>query len=774
MPKIRFLAYFLAFLAFFCIWNACQGGASASDGDLPDKISYNFHVRPILSDKCFVCHGPDKNQLKAGLRLDLAESAYAPLKETQGAFAIVPGHPEKSELMKRIVSQDPDYQMPTPESHLELLSSREVQILEKWISQGAVYEQHWAFLQPQKTDLPRIQDKRWATNEIDYFCAAKMAEKGLKPNPEASKAHLLKRISIDLSGLPPSLADMESFMADPSENAYEKAVDHLLSTPQYGEKMALYWLDIARYSDSYGYQDDNIRSQWPYRDWLIHAFNQNMPYDQFLTWQLAGDLLPNANKEQILATAFLRNHKYTEEGGVIPEEYRVEYALDKVKTYTKGLLALTVECAQCHDHKYDPISQKDYYQLFGFFNTSKEAGFEGDVSTSKPAKKPVLSLSDAEVKSVLGFINKKDTNTLMVSVMGELDTPRLTYILNRGAYDKHGDVVKPAALESVLFYDTLKYPRNRLGLAQWTVTKGNPLTARVFVNQMWQEFFGAGLVKTTGDFGMQGNLPTHPELLDWLAVDFMEHNWDIKYLIKKIMMSATYRQSAEITEQHLALDPENLYLARASRLRLKAEFIRDMVLETSQLLVKEIGGPSVKPYQPKGLWEGSTSGRGVLKTYEQDKDSALYRRGMYTFIKLTLPPPSMILFDASNRDQCEVKRSRTNTPLQAFIMMNDPTVLEASRVFAQRLQAETGKLEDKIATAFKRIICRDASAKEIEILQAYHAEQLALFQKKQLDALKTLRVGDSPVNRNLNLDESAALMKVVNTIYNMEEAITRT
>lgn len=773
MSKIRFLAYFLAFLAAFGLWNACQGPVPAAPGDLPDKISYNFHVRPILSDKCFVCHGPDKNQLKAGLRLDLAETAYAPLKETKGAFAIVPGQPENSELMKRIVSQDPDYQMPTPESHLELLTEREVAILEKWIAQGAVYEQHWAFLPPRKSDLPAIADKSWANNEIDYFCRSKMAEKGLKPNPEASKAHLLKRISIDLTGLPPNEPEMESYMADPSQDAYEKAVDRLLATPQYGEKMALYWLDIARYSDSYGYQDDNIRSQWPYRDWLIHAFNQNMPYDQFLTWQLAGDLLPNANKEQILATAFLRNHKYTEEGGVIPEEYRVEYALDKVKTYTKGLLALTVECAQCHDHKYNPISQKDYYQLFGFFNTSKEAGFEGDVSTSKPAKKPILTLSDAEVKSVLNFINKKDTNTVMVSVMGELDTPRLTYILNRGAYDKHGEVVKPAALESVLFYDTLQYPRNRLGLAQWTVTKNNPLTARVFVNHMWQEFFGAGLVKTTGDFGMQGNLPTHPELLDWLAVDFMEHNWDVKHLIKKILMSATYRQSAEIKEQHLALDPENIYLARASRLRYKAEFIRDMVLETSQLLVKEIGGPSVKPYQPKGLWEGSTSGRGVLKTYEQDKDSALYRRGMYTFIKLTLPPPSMILFDASNRDQCEVKRSRTNTPLQAFIMMNDPTVLEASRVFAQRLQAENGKLEDKIATAFKRIICREASAKEIEILQAYHAEQLELFQKKQLDALKTLRVGDSPINRNLNLDESAALMKVVNTIYNMEEAITR-
>jgi hypothetical protein len=773
MSKIRFLAYFLAFLAAFSLWNAFRGSGSASPGDLPDKISYNFHVRPILSDKCFVCHGPDKNQLKAGLRLDLPEGAYAPLKETKGAFAIVPGQPENSELMKRIVSQEPDYQMPTPESHLESLTEREVKILENWIAQGAVYEQHWAFLPPRKADLPAISEKSWANNEIDYFCGAKMAEKGLQANPEASKAHLLKRISIDLTGLPPSEDDMGAFMADQSENAYEMAVDRLLSTPQYGEKMALFWLDIARYSDSYGYQDDNIRSQWPYRDWLIYAFNQNMPYDQFLTWQLAGDLLPNANKEQILATAFLRNHKYTEEGGVIPEEYRVEYALDKVKTYTKGLLALTVECAQCHDHKYDPISQKDYYQLFGFFNTSKEAGFEGDVSTSKPAKKPILTLSDAEVKSVLNFINKKDTSAVMVSVMGELDTPRITYILNRGAYDKHGEVVKPAALESVLFYDTLHYPRNRLGLAQWTVTKNNPLTARVFVNHLWQEFFGSGLVKTTGDFGMQGNLPTHPELLDWLAVDFMEHNWDIKYLVKKILRSATYRQSAEITEQHLALDPENLYLARASRLRYKAEFIRDMVLETSQLLVKEIGGPSVKPYQPKGLWEGSTSGRGVLKTYEQDRDSALYRRGMYTFIKLTLPPPSMILFDASNRDQCEVKRSRTNTPLQAFIMMNDPTVLEASRVFAQRLHAENGPIEAKIATAFRRIICREASEIEIGILNEYYVEQLGLFQKKQLDALKTLRVGDSPVNPNLNLDESAALMKVVNTIYNMEEAITR-
>ncbi len=773
MSKISFFALFFTLLITACLWNSCSNSRHGNSADLPDKISYNFHVRPILSDKCFACHGPDKNQLKAGLRLDQAESAYAPLKETKGAFAIVPGNPSASELLKRVTSQVPDYQMPTPESHLDRLSEKEIKILEKWIEQGAIYEKHWSLLSPKKSEFPQVSDKKWPKNELDYFTLAKMAEKGLEHNETAGKAHLLKRVSMDLTGLLPGEAEMDNFLADKDEQAYEKAVDRLLEIPQYGEKMALYWLDIARFSDSYGYQDDNIRSQWPYRDWVIHAFNSNMPYDQFVTWQLAGDMLPNASKEQILATAFLRNHKYTEEGGVIPEEYRVEYALDKVKTYTKGMLALTVECAQCHDHKYDPISQKDYYQLFGFFNTSKEVGFEGDVSASKPAKKPVLTLTDIEVKSVLSFINKPDTSAVMVSVMGELDTPRTTYILNRGAYDNHGVMVKPAAPVAVLPYDTLQFPRNRLGLAKWTVTKENPLTARVFVNQMWQEIFGTGLVKTAGDFGMQGNLPTHPELLDWLAVDFMEHNWDIKYLVKKILMSATYRQSSEIKEAHLVIDPDNLYLARSPRLRFKAEFIRDMVLATSQLLVKEIGGPSVKPYQPQGLWEGATSGRGVLKTYEQDKDNALYRRGMYTFIKLTLPPPSMVVFDASNRDQCEVKRSRTNTPLQAFIMMNDPTVLEASRVFAQHLLTQNTPSEVQITHAFRSIICRNASPKEMEILSKYYAEQLQLFKAKKLDALKTLTVGDSPINKSLDLDESAALMKVVNTIYNMEEAITK-
>ncbi|MBK8424867.1 MAG: PSD1 domain-containing protein [Lewinellaceae bacterium] len=766
-----FILSFITFAGVLTCWYACH--STAGGGEIPNAVSYNFHIRPILSDKCFKCHGPDKNQLKAGLRLDIAESAYAPLQETKGAFAIVPGQPEASELMKRITSKDPDYQMPTPESHLGTLTDREIRMLEKWIAQGAVYEKHWALLPPVKTGLPQVSDQNWVRNEIDYFTLAKMTGQNLSPNPEAGAEHLLKRAAMDLTGLLPTEAEMDTFLSDNAADAYEKAVDRLLATPQYGEKMALHWLDIARFSDSYGYQDDNIRSQWPYRDWVIHAFNSNMPYDQFVTWQLAGDLLPEAGKEQILATAFLRNHKYTEEGGVIPEEYRVEYALDKVKTYTRGILALTVECAQCHDHKYDPVSQKDYYQLFGFFNTSKEAGFEGDVSVSKPAKKPVLTLTDAEVKNILTFINKRDTAAVTVSVMGELDTPRTTYILNRGAYDKHGEVVQPAALAAVMPFDTLVYPRNRLGLAQWTVTKDNPLTARVFVNQVWQEFFGTGLVKTTGDFGMQGHLPTHPELLDWLAVDFMEHQWDVKRLVKQILMSATYRQSSQVTAQHLAIDPDNQLLARSPRLRFKAEMIRDMVLSTSNLLVKEIGGPSVKPYQPKGLWENTTSGRGVLRIYEQDSGPDLYRRGMYTFIKLTLPPPVMAVFDASNRDQCEVTRVRTNTPLQAFVMMNDPTVLEASRVLAQRLLANDQAIDGKIAAAFRTIICRKASQKEMSILQTYYNEQLQLFRDKKLDALKTLAIGDSPVDKTLDPDQSAALMKVVNTIYNLEEAITR-
>ncbi|MGI8637253.1 MAG: DUF1549 and DUF1553 domain-containing protein, partial [Segetibacter sp.] len=616
--------------------------------------------------------------------------------------------------------------------------------------------------------------KEWCKNEIDFFVLNKLESQNLQPNDEADKERLLKRASFDLTGLPPSMEMMDKFLADKNSDAYEKILDELLKSPRYGEKMAVHWLDVARYADSYGYQDDNIRTQWPWRDWLINAFNKNLSYDQFLTWQIAGDMLPGATKEQILATAFFRNHKYTEEGGVVPEEYRVEYILDKTKTYGRGIMGVTIECAQCHDHKYDPFSQKDYYSLFAFFNNTKEEGFEGDVSTSKPAKNPILSISDSDVHSILGYINKKDTGNLTVSVMGERDTLRKTFILGRGAYDNPTVEVAPKAIPAVMPFDTARLPRNRLGLALWTTNKENPLTARVFVNQMWQEIFGRGIVKTAGDFGMQGDLPTHSELLDWLAVDFMQHRWDIKRLMKQIMTSATYRQSSKLSPEKLKEDPENILLSRGPRYRLPAESVRDVVLASSGLLNNKIGGPSVKPYQPPGLWEGATSGRGVLAKYVQDHGEDLYRRGMYTFIKLTVPPSSMMIFDASNRDQCEVKRSKTNTPLQALIMMNDPTVLEASRVLSENLVAKSANEKGNIYKAFRMIVCRKPSDKEMKILEGYYSEELQLYQQKKLDAKRTITVGEYPVSGKGDVVKTAALMKTIEAIYNLEETITKT
>ncbi|MBC7627837.1 MAG: PSD1 domain-containing protein [Ferruginibacter sp.] len=755
-------------------WLACMNNSVTTAMAMPDKVSYNFHIRPVLSDKCFKCHGPDVNKREAGLRLDIPDSAFAPLKETIGAFALVPFKPEESELYKRISSVDTGYQMPTPSSHLGVLSAHEIALFKKWIIQGAKYEPHWAFVKPVKAPLPVIKEKGLAKNEIDYFVIAKQEQAGLTMNEETDKERLLKRLSLDLTGLPPTEKMMDDFMANKNVNTYETAVDTLLSRPAYGEKMAVQWLDIARYADSYGYQDDNVRTQWAWRDWVIHAFNKNIPYNTFLTWQIAGDMLPNATKEQVLATAFFRNHKYTEEGGVVPEEYRISYILDKTKTYSKGILGLTAECAQCHDHKYDPISQKEYYQLFAFFNNTTEVGYEGDVSQSKGAKHPILTISDSEARSMLTFINKRDTGSMMVSVMGERDTMRKTFVLNRGVYDQPTTEVLPSTIKAVMPFDTTTLPRNRLGLAAWTVNNNNPLTARVFVNHIWQEIFGRGLVKTSGDFGMQGELPTHPELIDWLAVDFMEHGWNVKRLMKQIVTSATYRQSGKVKDENYKKDPENIWLTRAPRMKVKAEFVRDIILASSGLLVNTIGGPSVKPYQTKGLWEMASSGRGELATYKQDKGEALYRRGMYTFIKLTVPPPSMILFDASNRDQCEVKRTQTNTPLQALMMMNDPTVLEASRVFAEALMEEKTATDEKIKKAFHRIICRSANTKEINILKSYFDDQLKQFQQKQLDATETLNVGEYPGDKKVDANTTAALMKTISMMYNMEEAIIKT
>ena len=771
MQRHSYLLWLLCTGCILCMFNACYHTTNI-DEQIPDTVSYNFNIRPILSDKCYKCHGPDASKRQAGLRLDKPESAFKALRDNPNAHVLVPGSPEMSELFRRISTGDTSEMMPPANSNLKRLTEHETDLIKKWIKQGAKFEKHWAFVPPKSWPIPEVKDKTWPKNQIDYFILHKQEQYGLTPNPEADKERLLKRVSFDLTGLPPTLNMMDRFLADNSPNAYEKTVDELIKSPAYGEKMTLHWLDVARYADSHGYQDDNYRSQWPWRDWVIHAYNENLPYDKFITWQLAGDQMPNATKEQLLATGFNRNHKITEEGGVINEEYRVAYVTDRTNTFGKALLGCTIECAHCHDHKYDPFSQKEYYQLYTFFNQVKEPGIQSTVGGPETyAKRPLMQITNNDVKGILKFVNKQDTNKLIVSVMGDSEAYRKTYILKRGNYDTHGDEVQAGTPAAIMLFGN-RYPKNRLGLAEWLFSRKNPLAARVFVNQTWQEIFGKGIVKSSGDFGSQGDLPSHFELLDWLSVDFMDHGWDIKRLVKQLVMSATYRQSAVITADKLKTDPDNTYLSHGPRSRLPAEFVRDMVLASSGLLTRTIGGPSVNPYQPPGLWENATSGRGILANYRQVHGPNLYRRGMYTLIKRTVPPVEMAIFDASNRDQCEIKRLRTNTPLQALLMENDPTVLEAARVLAAKLLQDKSTANAKIYKAFRLIICRKPNAQELAILNSYYNEELKAMDRKT--AIKVLNVGEYPIPDNLNKVTLATMMKVVDAIYNLEEAITKT
>lgn len=744
---------------------------AATAQKIPGVVDFNFHIRPILSDRCFKCHGPDANQRKAELRLDTEQGLYQALKDNPDGHVIVNGDAHNSELYIRLISEDTSIVMPPPSSNLTV-TEYEKDLIEKWIDQGAKYQKHWAFISPEKGEIPGVDDE-WIANDIDRFIFAKLEEVDLSPNDIADKERLLKRVSFDLTGLPPSIELQERFLSEAADDSYEKMVDELLASPHYGEKMALYWLDVARYADSHGYQDDGLRTMWPWRDWVIHAFNQNYPYDKFLTWQLAGDLLPNPSKEMLLATGFNRNHKITQEGGVIDEEYRIEYVTDRTNTFGKAFLALTLECAKCHDHKYDPISQKDYFRTFAFFNQVPEKGLLGDIQLASLADPPRITITNDDVENILTFINKKEKEPVRVMVMKDSSVVRPTYVLVRGVYDVHGEQVDFQAPEEIYPFDTTRFAKNRLGLAQWMTDKNHPLTVRVFVNRVWQEFFGRGIVKTSGDFGMQGELPTHPELLDWLAVDFMENGWDIKRLVKQIVMSSTYRQSAEVSKRKLSVDPENKYLSRASRQRLPSEFVKDHVLSSSGLLVREIGGPSVKPYQPDGIWELSTSGRGVLANYVQDQGDKLYRRGMYNFIKRTVPPPVMLMFDASNRDQCEVRRISTNTPLQALIMLNDPMVLEGSRVLAERLMKEDLSDDERIAKAARLILCRKAEEKEMGILKGFFDEGKKYYEGLPEKAKQRLEVGEYKHEEISDPASTAALMQVVSTLYNTDEAITK-
>ena len=709
-----------------------------SDSEI-NLVDFNFDVKPILSDKCYTCHGPDDKARKANLRLDTENGFYKALEDNPNHFVIDKNNLVESEILKRISSKNSVYKMPPPESNLDL-SDREKEILKKWVLQGGKWDKHWAYIKPELPIVPEVKNISWTTNEIDYFILRKLESKGMSPSKIEEKEILLRRVYFDIIGLPPSVSDIDNFISDKSPNAYEKIIDKLLESEAYGERMASIWMDLSRYGDSHGYQDDQERIMWPWRDWVIHAYNSNMPYDEFITWQMAGDMLPNATKEQILASGFNRNHKITQEGGVVPEEYRVEYVADRTVTSAKIMMGLTVECARCHTHKYDPITHDEFFSLYSFFNNVDEDGLIGYGIT---APKPNLTINSLDVINELPFINLPDSlNDVTLMVMKETENLRNTYVLNRGSYDSPTKLVKPGTPKAVLKFDEEKYPPNRIGLSKWFFDKENPLTSRVTVNRIWQQFFGVGIVATPDDFGSQGNKPINPELLDWLAFTFQNNdNWNTKKFIKRIVMSSTYRQSSKIKKENLLIDSDNSYLANYPRQKLSAEMIRDNALATSGILIHKVGGPSVKPIQPPGLWDEVTGGGGgSLAFYIPDTGENLNRRSLYTFWKRTVPPPSMMIFDAPTRDFCAPVRQKTSTPLQSLALMNDPQYQLAAENLSNNIFNEKTSINEKIVKVYRTITGRTPSIKEIDKLINYLNEVSDLNNYSEKKAFNSLVV----------------------------------
>ena len=717
-------------------------------------LSYNRDIRPILSDKCFACHGPDAGSREADLRLDTPEDG----DDYDGAyFAIEPGDPDASELITRIHSKKSKLVMPPPDFGGVTLTDGEKALLRKWIEQGAKYEKHWAFTPVQATSVPDVKDKGWARNPIDAFILYELEQNEINPAPTAPLHTLLRRVALDLTGLPPDPQFIAGLDRDDPGKSYEAYVDELLASPRFGERMATIWLDAARYADTNGYLHDHRRTMWPWRDWVIKTYNANLPYDEFLRDQIAGDLLPNPTPDQIIATAFNRNHALTTEGGSIDEEFRVEYAADRTNTLGAAVLALTMECARCHDHKYDPISQEDYFSLFAYFESQ-----EGEVYVGKgrgTAHAPFM---------------KDEATGQQVMVMREPAKPIQTFVLDRGQYDapiKDRPVSRrvPASLGTV----PDNAPASRLGLAQWLTADDNPLVARVEVNRTWQMLFGTGLVKTSEDFGLQGDWPSHPELLDYLAKQFIDSGWDRKALIRSIVTSATYRQSSNDRPELAESDPENRLLARMSRLRLPAESIRDQALSASGLLVNQLGGGGVRPYQPKGLWSESSNGSSNTRVFRPGKGAELYRRSVYTFWKRTAPPPQMVLFDAADRNACVIRRGSTNTALQALLLMNDTQHLEAARALAARAWQIAKTNKERLTGLYRLVLGRAPQQTEADVLMKGLAHYRAVYASDAEAAAALLAAGESPLPDSIATDELAAWTMIASTVLNLDETVTR-
>lgn len=749
-----------------------------------EPVPFNRDVRPILSENCFECHGPDAAKRKADLRLDTG----AP-----GQAIITAGKPSGSELFKRITHADPEERMPPVDSGRALTSS-DIETLRAWISQGAKWEKHWAFIPPKRPTIPPAKNSAWPSGAIDRFVLAKLQRAGLQPSPRADRETLLRRVSFDLTGLPPTPREIDAFLADASPRAYERVVDQLLASPRYGERMALDWLDAARYADSHGYSLDRRRVMWPWRDWVIRALNDNMPFDRFALEQLAGDLLPDATIAQRVATGFNRNHSIQSEGGVINEEYRVETVVDRVETTTAVFLGLTFGCARCHDHKYDPISQREFYEFYALFNNVPETAHvgNGDKLADKPfvkvpsaaqrkqmewhraeiaelEKKPEAEQQLKAARKALAALGQAAPTSM---VMGELSPARKTFVLSRGQYDQPSDVEVSAGLPAALGQWPAGAPRNRLGLAKWIAGAENPLTARVVVNRFWQMHFGTGIVKSSEDFGAQGEWPTHPALLDWLAAEFVRSGWNRKAMHKLIVMSATYQQVSRVSPGLLEVDPVNRLFARGPRFRLPAEMIRDHALASSGLLVGRLGGESVRPYQPPGLWDDVVYEN--VPRFVQDHGGKLYRRSLYTYWKRSVPPPNMQAFDAPSREVCVLTRAKTNTPLAALVLMNDPTFVEASRKLAGRVLRDGGATEESRLTLLHRLVCgRRPTERELGLLSSALAELQTSFRAEPEAARRLMAVGESPHDPALDAVELAAYASLANAVLGTDEAITR-
>jgi ubiquinone/menaquinone biosynthesis C-methylase UbiE len=744
-------------------------------------LRFNRDLRPILADNCFTCHGPDRAKRKGDLRLDTPEGARG---------AVVPGKPEESELVKRLLSDDPHRQMP-PAKAIRRPSKSEVALLRQWIAEGAKWEPHWSFVRPVQAPPPATASP--AGNPIDAFLLERLEKAGLTFSVEAPRSTLIRRVTFDLTGLPPTLDEVTAFLGDTRPDAYERLVDRLLASPRLGERLALDWLDSARYADSNGYQSDRDRVMWPWRDWVVRQFNANTPFSCFTLEQIAGDLLPDATLEQKLATGFHRNLPLNGEGGRIAEESRVDYVVDRVDTTAAVWLGLTLGCARCHDHKYDPFTARDYYRLSAYFNSIDETGavdrggnanpvlelptpqqakrieeLRGEVAAAEARAKAsppkVKPSADKEVKARRDALAAFEKTVLNVMVMRDRPKPRDTHILIRGAYDKPGEKVTHGVLEMLSKPPSLE--PNRLALAKWLIDPANPLPARVIVNRYWQLLFGAGIVRTPEDFGVQGEPPTHPELLDWLAVDLQQSGWDLKRLLRLLVTSRAYRQSSAVTPALREADPQNRLLARAPRLRLPSVMIRDQALALSGLLAERIGGPPVKPYQPPGIWEEFSFG---FIRYVQDHGEKLYRRGLYIFWRRTVAPTN--LFDVAARQVCEVKPVRTNTPLHALVTLNDVTYAEAHRALASRVLREGG--DDRAGWLFRLVTARMPTERERAVLTRALEKLRSQYRADPASARSVIRAGESPVDEKADAVELAAWTGLCSLVLNLDEALTR-